>query len=83
MYLRLTAQIHIVNFFLFGESMVMFGFFITTLVRKTNIAVLIGIFIFIIGLLFESFVFSSGQLGYIWWSSLINTSAGWVSIHLT
>jgi ABC-type multidrug transport system ATPase subunit len=57
-----------ITFFLFGEAMVMFAFFITTLVRRSRVAILIGIFIFIIGLLFESFVFSSGQLGYIWWS---------------
>jgi ABC-type multidrug transport system fused ATPase/permease subunit len=56
------------TFFLFGEAMVMFAFFITTFVRRSRIAILIGIFIFIIGLLFESFVFSSPTLGYIWWS---------------
>ena len=35
-------------------------------------ATLVGIFIFIIGLLFESFVFSSGFIGYIWWKSSTN-----------
>ncbi|KAJ3084515.1 ATP-binding cassette sub- A member 1, partial [Quaeritorhiza haematococci] len=57
----------LVTFFLFGLSMLMLAFFITTLVRKSRVAILIGIFIFIIGLLFESFVFSSAFLGYIWW----------------
>jgi hypothetical protein len=55
------------TFLLFGLAMVMFAFFITTFVRNSNVAVLIGIFIFIIGLLFESFVFGQAFLGYIWW----------------
>ncbi|KAJ1330270.1 hypothetical protein BSLG_009585 [Batrachochytrium salamandrivorans] len=54
--------------FLFGEAMVLFAFFITTLVRKTRVAILIGIFIFIIGILFESFIFSNTFIGYLWWS---------------
>ncbi|KAI8921283.1 hypothetical protein DFJ77DRAFT_449232 [Powellomyces hirtus] len=57
----------IFTFFLFGEGMLMLAFFITTLVRKARVAILIGIFVFIIGLLFESFVFSSSFVGYIWW----------------
>lgn len=73
-----NPAIHIVNFFLFGESMVLFAFFITTFVSKTRVAVLIGIFIFIIGLLFESFVFSSSYLGYIWWSVNTIDAAGWI-----
>lgn len=68
----------LITFFLFGEAMVMFAFFITTFVRKTRVAILIGIFIFIIGLLFESFVFSSSTLGYIWWSEKTISSAGWL-----
>ncbi|KAI8909842.1 hypothetical protein EDD86DRAFT_190712 [Gorgonomyces haynaldii] len=75
-----NAGIHIVNFFLFGESMVMFAFFITTFVRRTRVAILIGIFIFIIGLLFESFVFSSSYLGYIWWSETTIDKAGWLCL---
>ncbi len=55
----------------------MFAFFITTLVRKTRVAILIGIFIFIIGLLFESFVFSGSYIGYIWWSPATIDPAGW------
>ncbi|KAJ3196135.1 ATP-binding cassette sub- A member 1 [Irineochytrium annulatum] len=56
-----------ITFFLFGEAMVMFGFFLTTFVRQARVAVLLGIFIFIIGLLFETFVFGNGSLGYIWY----------------
>ncbi|KAJ3173237.1 ATP-binding cassette sub- A member 1 [Geranomyces variabilis] len=59
----------VITFFLFGEGMLMLAFFITTLVRKARVAILIGIFVFIIGLLFESFVFSSSFVGYIWWDS--------------
>ncbi|KAJ3054920.1 ATP-binding cassette sub- A member 1 [Rhizophlyctis rosea] len=55
------------TFFLFGEGMIMLAFFVTTFVRKARVAILVGIFFFIIGLLFESFVFSSSFLGYIWW----------------
>ncbi|KAJ3299116.1 ATP-binding cassette sub- A member 1 [Borealophlyctis nickersoniae] len=55
------------TFFLFGEGMLMFAFFITTMVRRARVAILIGIFMFIIGLLFESFVFSGSFVGYIWW----------------
>ncbi|KAI9098683.1 hypothetical protein DFS34DRAFT_618514 [Phlyctochytrium arcticum] len=58
-----------ITFFLFGEGMLMLAFFITTFVRKARAAILAGIFIFIIGLLFESFVFSSSFVGYIWWDS--------------
>ncbi|KAI8919679.1 P-loop containing nucleoside triphosphate hydrolase protein [Entophlyctis helioformis] len=68
----------LITFFLFGEAMVMLAFFITTFVRKTRVAILIGIFIFIIGLLFESFVFSSGFIGYIWWSKETIDSTGWL-----
>ncbi|KAJ3185215.1 ATP-binding cassette sub- A member 1 [Gaertneriomyces sp. JEL0708] len=57
----------IVTFFLFGLGMLSLAFLITTFVRRARTAILIGIFIFIIGLLFESFVFSSAYVGYIWW----------------
>ncbi|KAJ2990991.1 ATP-binding cassette sub- A member 1 [Globomyces sp. JEL0801] len=56
------------TFFLFGEAMVAFAFFITTFVRQTRVAILIGIFLFIIGLIFETFVFSGPNLGYLWWN---------------
>nr|KAJ3419409.1 ATP-binding cassette sub- A member 1 [Polyrhizophydium stewartii] len=67
----------LILFFLFGEAMVMLAFFITTLVRRSRVAILIGIFFFIIGLLFESFVFSSAYLGYIWWSPATISPVGW------
>ena len=62
------------TFFLFGESMVVFAFFLSTIIPKSRMAILVGIFIFIIGLLFESFVFSSGYIGYIWWKSSTSPS---------
>ncbi|TPX33176.1 hypothetical protein SmJEL517_g03814 [Synchytrium microbalum] len=65
------------SFFLFGDGMVMFAFFITTFVRKARVAVLIGIFVFVIGLLFESFVFGTNVLGYIWWDAS-TSPAGWI-----
>ncbi|KAJ3064546.1 ATP-binding cassette sub- A member 1 [Podochytrium sp. JEL0797] len=68
-----------ITFFLFGESMVMFAFMCTCFVRQARAGVLLGIFIFVIGLLFESFVFSSGQLGYIWWvPTLIPSFVPWI-----
>ncbi|KAL2915617.1 hypothetical protein HK105_204802 [Polyrhizophydium stewartii] len=68
----------LIMFFLFGEAMVMFAFFITTLVRRARVAVLAGIFLFIIGLLIESFVFSSSYIGYIWWSGIIPSGVSYV-----
>ncbi|KAI9363393.1 hypothetical protein DFJ73DRAFT_511027 [Zopfochytrium polystomum] len=65
-----------ITFFLFGESMVMFAFLLTCFVRQARVAVLLGIFVFIIGLLFESFVFSSSFLGYIWWNPEIIGGGG-------
>ncbi|ORZ30829.1 hypothetical protein BCR44DRAFT_1443906 [Catenaria anguillulae PL171] len=56
-------------FFLFGMAMVSMAFFITTFCRRARIAVLVGIFIFIIGLLFQSTVFSNSFLGYIWFDT--------------
>ncbi len=69
----------VITFFLFGLAMVMFAFFMTTLVRTARIGILLGIFIFVIGLLFESFVFSSAFLGYIWWDSGTG-DAGWIGM---
>ncbi|CAG8465050.1 7477_t:CDS:2 [Paraglomus occultum] len=57
----------IITFILFGMAMVSFAFFITVWCRKARVAVLNGIFVFIIGLLFQSFVFSNNFVGYIWW----------------
>jgi len=67
----------IFTFILFGLAMITFGFFISTLVRKSRTAVLIGIFLLVIGLLFESLVFAGAYVGYIWWDA--GTSpAGWI-----
>ncbi|KAL7747932.1 hypothetical protein RI367_006679 [Sorochytrium milnesiophthora] len=57
------------TFFLYGLAMVSFAFFVTTFCRRARVAVLIGMFLFIIGLVFESFVFSSAYVGYIWWDA--------------
>ncbi|KAI8909840.1 hypothetical protein EDD86DRAFT_247174 [Gorgonomyces haynaldii] len=70
------------TYIFFGEAMVLFAFFITTFVRTTRIAILIGIFVFIIGLLFESFVYSSQLLGYIWWSESTIPSVGWMCLSI-
>ncbi|KAL2914225.1 hypothetical protein HK105_206322 [Polyrhizophydium stewartii] len=67
----------LILFFLFGEAMLMFAFFLTTLVRRSRVAIMIGIFLFIVGLLFESFVFSGPNLGYIWWSRDTIGPIGW------
>lgn len=57
----------LITFFLFGLSMVTMAFWITTMVKASRTAILIGIFLFIIGLLFESMVFSNTYVGYIWY----------------
>jgi len=67
-----------ITFFLFGVAMNAFAFFITTLVRKSSVSVLVGIFLFIIGLLFESFIFSSTFVGYVWWEPGTTDPAGWI-----
>jgi ABC-type multidrug transport system fused ATPase/permease subunit len=54
------------TFFMFGESMIAFAFFLSTFFKRTQAGVYVGIFVFIIGLLFESFVFSTGFIGYVW-----------------
>lgn len=66
------------TFFFFGSALIMFAFFLTSIVREARQAVLIGIFFFIIGLLFETFVFSSAFLGYIWWAPNLIDSTGWL-----
>ena len=55
------------TFFLFGQSMVTFAFFLSTFFRKAQTGVFVGIFVFMVGLIFESFVFSSGYIGFLWW----------------
>ncbi|CAG8612901.1 4076_t:CDS:2 [Funneliformis caledonium] len=55
-----------ITFLLFGLAMIAFGFFITTFCRRSQVAVLVGYFLFITGLLFESSVLSDDFVGYIW-----------------
>lgn len=61
-------------FFMFGMAMISFAFFLTTLCRKSRAAVLSGMFVFIIGLLFQSFVFSSSFVGFIWFAETTSKS---------
>jgi ABC-type multidrug transport system ATPase subunit len=68
----------VITFFLFGLSMVTMAFWITTMVRVSRTAILIGIFLFIIGLLFESMVFSNSYVGYIWYDSSTSVVAKYV-----
>ncbi|KAJ3123094.1 ATP-binding cassette sub- A member 1 [Nowakowskiella sp. JEL0407] len=56
-------------FYFFGLSLLTFGYFLSTFLKNSNTAVLVGIFWFIIGLLFENFVFSNSFVGYLWWES--------------
>ncbi|KNE56287.1 hypothetical protein AMAG_02112 [Allomyces macrogynus ATCC 38327] len=56
-------------FFVYGMAMISFGFFVTTFCRRARVAVLVGMFIFVIGLLFQSFVFSSSFVGFIWFNN--------------
>ncbi|KAJ3345706.1 ATP-binding cassette sub- A member 1, partial [Kappamyces sp. JEL0680] len=66
------------TFFLFGLSMVVFAFFLSTFFRKAQSGVFVGIFVFIIGLMFESFVFSSGYIGYIWYKPTTPSAASFI-----
>ncbi|KAF9992881.1 ATP-binding cassette sub- A member 1 [Entomortierella chlamydospora] len=68
----------LITFFLFGLSMVTMAFWITTMVKASRTAILIGIFLFIIGLLFESMVFSNSYVGYIWYDSGTSVVAKYV-----
>ena len=68
----------VITFFLFGLSMVTMAFWITTMVKVSRTAILIGIFLFIIGLLFESMVFSNSYVGYIWYDSGTSVVAKYV-----
>ncbi|XJO74377.1 hypothetical protein BDV3_005203 [Batrachochytrium dendrobatidis] len=65
---RANIGVSILTFVLFGEAMVVMAFFMTTFLRRTNTAILVGIFVFIVGLLFQTFVFSSSQTTYILWT---------------
>jgi hypothetical protein len=66
-FVRTDFRILFLCFFLLGESMILLAFFISTVVSRQKVGIMVGIFIFIIGILVQSFVFSSGIFGYIWW----------------
>ncbi|KAJ3258613.1 ATP-binding cassette sub- A member 1 [Chytriomyces hyalinus] len=55
------------TFFLFGMAMVAFAFFLTTLFKTAKTAVILGIFIFVIGLVMQVILFSSPSYGYLFW----------------
>lgn len=76
-FLKTNFGVLLITFFLFGESMLALAFFLTAFVRTSRVAIFIGIFIFIIGLVFEAAVFSSSFVGYIWWSEATITPAAW------
>ncbi|KAH6569427.1 hypothetical protein BASA62_004914 [Batrachochytrium salamandrivorans] len=63
-----NIAITIITFILFGEAMVLMAFFMTTFLKRTNNAILMAIFIFIIGLLLQAFVFSDPQTSYVLWT---------------
>ena len=57
-----------ISFFLFGFGMMMFAFFISTVVHTSRAASIVGITIFIIGIIFEAMCFSSPYIGYVFWT---------------
>ncbi|RKP12550.1 hypothetical protein BJ684DRAFT_5473, partial [Piptocephalis cylindrospora] len=65
----------LITFFLFAMAMICFAFFISTFLHRANGAILVGIFVFIVGMLFVSFIFSSTYVGYLWWDSATAPSA--------
>ncbi|KAG9305342.1 hypothetical protein G9A89_007837 [Geosiphon pyriformis] len=67
----------LITFILFGLAMVALAFFITTFCRSADAAVLVGILCLIIGLLFQTFVFSLSYIGYIWWD-IYTGKVGWI-----
>ncbi|KAG9301727.1 hypothetical protein G9A89_002959 [Geosiphon pyriformis] len=67
----------LITFILFGLAMVTLAFFISTFCRSARAAVLIGILFLVIGLLFQSFVFSISYIGYIWWDTH-TSKVGWI-----
>ncbi|EPZ35947.1 hypothetical protein ROZALSC1DRAFT_26676 [Rozella allomycis CSF55] len=64
-----------VQFSLFGTAMVCLAMFITVFCRRAKIAVLFGVFLFIIGLIFQNFVFSNSFVGYVWWDVSVDPAA--------
>jgi ABC-type transport system involved in multi-copper enzyme maturation permease subunit len=76
-------RILFLTFFLLGESMILLAFFISTIVSKQRIGIMVGVFVFIIGILFQSFVFSSGMFGYIWWKETTSLAIPYRIVILT
>ncbi|KAG0269989.1 ATP-binding cassette sub- A member 1 [Actinomortierella ambigua] len=71
-----------ISFVLFGLAMVTMAFWLTTMVKASRTAILIGIFLFIIGLLFQSMVFSNPFVGYIWYDEGTSPVAKYVLMFL-
>ncbi|RKP05002.1 ABC-2 family transporter protein-domain-containing protein [Thamnocephalis sphaerospora] len=75
----------VITFLLFGMAMISFiarddACYVACTVfldLYMPIVLICGIFLFIIGLLFESFVFSNAFVGYIWWAET-TSPAGWI-----
>ncbi|ORX44542.1 hypothetical protein BCR36DRAFT_334597 [Piromyces finnis] len=72
-FLNTNIFILFILFFIFGIAMITLGFLLTTFVNSSRSAVLSGIFVLIIGFLFQSFLFSNAYLAYIWWSNSVNS----------
>jgi len=63
-------------FFVYGIAMGAFAMFITTLVKNTRTAILIGISFLILGFLINCVVFQYEQLAYMFWSDKIPQIVG-------
>ncbi|OUM58765.1 hypothetical protein PIROE2DRAFT_64203 [Piromyces sp. E2] len=63
-------------FFVYGIAMGAVAMFITTIVKSTRIAVLIGISILIIGFLINCVIFQYENLAYLFWSDTIPVFIG-------
>ncbi|KAI8611892.1 hypothetical protein BC830DRAFT_1068307 [Chytriomyces sp. MP71] len=57
------------TFFLFGLSMISFAFFFTTFFKTARSAVILGIFIFVLGLVLQVIVFANPAYGYLFWDA--------------
>lgn len=66
---KTDGRILFLTFFMLGESMVSLAFLLSVFVPNRKIGVFVGMFVFIIAILFQSFIFSSGLFGYIWWKT--------------
>ncbi|EPZ36999.1 P-loop containing nucleoside triphosphate hydrolase domain-containing protein [Rozella allomycis CSF55] len=59
-----------VTLFAFNLAMINLGYLITTFCLKIKTALLCGIGVFIVGLIFTSIIFSETYLAYLWWSKI-------------